>query len=143
LRAHHRSVALRPEGSDRGKLKARVNWQLTRSRAASFLERVALTDPGAAEELKRVAMPPEAELPDGAEYLYEAFWQLSTDRYQSGFGVHPIPFTAIDTYARRYEIEGEEFDLLLHSVRSIDEEFIVIMADRIKEETKKGGASGS
>lgn len=99
-------------------------------------------DPLAAEELKKVALPPEAELPDGAEYLYEAFWQLSTDRAQSGFGVHPIPFSAIDAYARRYGIVDEEFDVLLVSIRALDDEFIEIMADKIKRETKQGGASG-
>jgi hypothetical protein len=86
-----------------------------------------------------VALPPEAELPSGAEYLYEAFWQCSTDRPQSGFGVHQIPFSAIDRYATRYGIEGEEFDLLLSSVRALDEEFVQIMADKLKNETKKGG----
>ena len=104
---------------------------------------MALVDPEAAEELKRVALPPEAELPDGSEYLYDAFWQVSTDRPQSGFGVHQIPFSAIDAYARRYEIDGEEFEVLLVSVRAIDDEFITIMTDKIKRETKKGGSSGS
>lgn len=82
-------------------------------------------------------MPPEAELPDGAEYLYEAFWQLSTDRPQSGFAVHQIPFTAIDQYARRYGIENEEFELLLNSVRAIDEEFVAIMAERLRKDGEK------
>lgn len=100
-------------------------------------------DSAAAEELKKVALPPEAELLDGSEYLYEAFWQLSTDRHQSGYGVHPIPFSAIDAYARRYGIVDEEFDLLLFTIRAIDDEFIEIMTDKIKRDTSnKGGASG-
>lgn len=32
----------------------------------------------------------------------------------------PIPFTAIDAYARRYGVEGEAFDLLLRFVSVID-----------------------
>lgn len=31
-----------------------------------------------------------------------------------------IPFTAIDAYARRYDIDGDEFDRLLYFIRIIE-----------------------
>jgi len=84
-------------------------------------------------------VPADAELPEGAEFYLDAFWQLSTDRPQSGFGVHPIPFRALDVYARRYGIEGENFDDLASAVRGADAAFLDVMVQKIKDETAKRG----
>jgi hypothetical protein len=102
---------------------------------------VALEDPAATpfaeREAANAAPPPEAELPKGAEIYLEAFWQLTTDRPQSGLAVHPIPFAAIDAYARRYGIQGEAFDALVNAVRAADQVFMAVMAERLKAERDK------
>lgn len=52
------------------------------------------------------------------EWVYDAFWHLSTCR-SSGFGVGPIPWTAIDAYARRKRIEDfERFERLIDAMDS-------------------------
>ena len=80
-------------------------------------------------------MPDEAELPPGAELYWDAFWELSADRPQSGFGVHAIPFTAIDAYARRYAIA--DFATLVALVRVCDTEFVSIMSEKLKAKEVK------
>lgn len=66
----------------------------------------------------------------------QAFWDLSSDRAQSGLGVGGIPFSAIDAYARRFGIEGEEFDAFANGVRAADLEYVAVMSERMKREVK-------
>lgn len=42
----------------------------------------------------------------------------------------PIPFAAIDRYARRYAIEGERFDRLARLIRAMDDEYRMVAAER-------------
>jgi hypothetical protein len=80
------------------------------------------------------------------EFAWVAFWQLHGDRPMSahGFGAPmgatiieslpgPIPFSAVDRYASRFEIEGEAFDRLLFFVSELDSEFL----NHAREESKK------
>ncbi|MEH2667956.1 hypothetical protein DXU07_00500 [Bradyrhizobium elkanii] len=51
-------------------------------------------------------------------------------------GQSPITFLSIDTYARRYDIRGVEFETFLAFVSAMDEEFLEHVqreADREKE----------
>lgn len=47
-------------------------------------------------------------------------------------GVPGIPFMAIDAYARRFDIGGDDFAVLLKLVRVCDAEFIAVMAEKAK-----------
>lgn len=68
--------------------------------------------------LDRPAVEPESE------FAWDAFWALSSDR-ASGFGEGPIPFTAIESFARRYRIDDlDEFDDLASMVRALDGEYL-------------------
>lgn len=94
-------------------------------------------------------MPEDAFVPPGAEFAWVAFWRLHQDRPQittsfvmpGGLSavaiVEPrpgrIPFAAIDCYARRYEIEGSTFDLLLALVDRIDSEYLKWEAGRARD----------
>lgn len=42
----------------------------------------------------------------------------------------PLPFAAIDVYARRCGYDGPEFDLLLTLVTAMDEEFLTVAAEQ-------------
>jgi hypothetical protein len=44
-----------------------------------------------------------------------------------------IPFSAIDVYARRFDIGGEAFDQLLSLVGALDQEYLAIAAERSRE----------
>jgi hypothetical protein len=85
-------------------------------------------------------------VPPGTEFAWEAFCALSGDRVwlMAGFAVPmgatiieprpgPIPFSAIDRYARRYDISGSAFDLLVRLVALIDLEYRAIDAEQAKE----------
>lgn len=79
-------------------------------------------------------MPEDAiapEIPAEARFAYAAFNELSTDR-AVGMAMGPIPFSGIDSYARRYGIlDTDEFDRFRVLIRVIERE-----QDRKKAETK-------
>lgn len=45
-------------------------------------------------------------------------------------GAGGIPFLAIDAYARRRGLEGEEFDVFLKLLRACDAELLAVVAER-------------
>ena len=65
------------------------------------------------------------ELLPGLALFLHAFEDLSPSRSSSGFGLDPIPFEAIDRYARRFRIDDtEDFDDLVRFVRALDDEYL-------------------
>jgi hypothetical protein len=80
--------------------------------------------------------PPEAELPPGVEFYLAAFHELSHDRASGMGGPGGIPFTAIDAYARRRGIDGEDFDVLLKLLRACDAEFLAYVSELSKQKTE-------
>ena len=63
------------------------------------------------------------EILPGLELYYEAFTELSSSR-SSGFGVGAIPWMALDRWAERYGLEGDDFERLAIYIRMMDAEFI-------------------
>lgn len=63
------------------------------------------------------------ELFIGSELFYGAFMDLSTCR-PAGWGVCPIPFSAIIDYAAAMDIEGDQRDDLVLFVRSLDAAYV-------------------
>jgi hypothetical protein len=59
----------------------------------------------------------------GLEPYYIAFWELSTDR-PSGFGAGQIPWSSIDRYATREELDYEGYMDLVDFVRAMDRTFL-------------------
>ena len=55
----------------------------------------------------------------GSGFYLAAFWELNSDR-PVGMAVAPIPFSAIDRFASRHEIDGEEFEFLVRMIRAMD-----------------------
>jgi hypothetical protein len=76
----------------------------------------------------------------GLEMYYEAFTELSTCRSQ-GFGVGPIPWTAIDRYGDRHGFLGEGFEYLVRMVRALDDTFLAYSRKRDKEERNQAEAN--
>ena len=65
----------------------------------------------------------------------EAFWELSSCR-ELGFGVvGPIPWSAIDMFAKREQLEEEDFEDLAVVLRAMDEEFLRIQNSKTPKKT--------
>lgn len=52
-------------------------------------------------------------------------------------GAGPIPWTAIDRWATRHGIEGDDFDRLARMVAALDAEWLSNYADRAEAERKR------
>lgn len=84
-----------------------------------------------------------ADRPELAPHLAlfsEAFSDLSTDRPFSAMGgAGPIPWSAIDRYAARHEIDDpDDFDRLRRMIRAQDRAYL----DHMAEEAKTRGGKG-
>ncbi len=64
--------------------------------------------------------------------LYLRAWRvLRYDRQYDAFGGQSqITFRAIDAYARRYGIQGDDFDTLLRAVTALDREWLEHVAEQ-------------
>lgn len=83
---------------------------------------------------------------DGLEWFYDAFTDLSSTR-PVGMGVGHIPWTAIDRWAVRNEVDGEDFDDLVYMMREMDAEFFDLQDKKAKrqadsEKDKRGLGRG-
>jgi len=63
------------------------------------------------------------ELRLGLQLFMVAFTDLSSSR-PSGFGVAPIPWTAINSYCDVLGLEGEQREDVHHHVRELDETYM-------------------
>lgn len=70
------------------------------------------------------ALAARPDIPADLEFVWDAFWRLSTDR-PVGFSVGRIPFSAITAYADRYGIAGiDAFDRFEQLIRAMDRAFV-------------------
>jgi hypothetical protein len=65
------------------------------------------------------------KLTPGLEFYWRAFWELSTCR-AIGMSEGPVPWTAMDRYALRYELEEEDFDRFVLIMKGMDIVYIKI-----------------
>jgi len=63
------------------------------------------------------------------EFYYDAFEELSTCRPQS-YSLGLIPWTAINDFAKRYNLEREEFDEFSQIIRGLDSFLVKYMRDK-------------
>lgn len=64
--------------------------------------------------------------------FWRAWHTLRFDRQYAGMeGVPlPLPFSAIDAYARRYGIEGPTFEIFREIIQMMDAEYLEVEAER-------------
>ena len=72
----------------------------------------------------------------GLELFYGVYVDLSSCR-PIGWGPGPIPWTAVDQYARRYGIVGEQFDDLVYYIRAMDLAYLAHYDKKNKAARKK------
>ncbi len=87
---------------------------------------------GAEQAIAKAAGDKVAELPfmrakvipdDHLSFEWGAFIELSTDR-QSGFAIGPIGWSAIDRYAQRFDLMGDEFERFTRLMRAMDAAYL-------------------
>jgi len=64
------------------------------------------------------------------KWVWEAFWRLTHSR-QQGFGVGGIPFEVIDAYAKRTQLNEEDFFDLEYLIRRMDDTFLTYMSGTV------------
>jgi hypothetical protein len=74
------------------------------------------------------------QLFEGLGTYYDAFTELSTCR-TSGMAMGPIPWLAINEYAKRYGYHDDAFDYLVRMIRALDDTFLAY--DRDESERKR------
>lgn len=78
--------------------------------------------------------PAEARTEAWHVFYVQAWQTLRYDRQYFAFGGEaPIGFMALDTYARRYGIEGEAFERFLAFMQALDDAWLA----HLDEEAKK------
>lgn len=79
----------------------------------------------------------------GLDFIWRAFWELSTDR-NYGMSEGPIPWTAMNQWAMRYGIHGDEFNRFVILIKNVDMVYIEKRgADQKRKMNKnKGGKIG-
>ena len=82
---------------------------------------------------ERLPLPRKiAEAPalfQGLELYYDAFLELNSCR-TTGFGLGPIPWTAMCDYAEAFELDEEQKDDLFYYVRAMDVAYLEHQARR-------------
>ena len=124
------------------KLRSAFRWQISRTALSAeqqkWVEDLAKAYPDEKWLQTPIEKPPADATPQQWHQFYWRAWDVL--RYDRQYLVNgmtgdvqilPIPFLPIDTYARRYGIEGEAFDRFLTFVSAIDDEWRV--------QAKKGG----
>jgi hypothetical protein len=74
----------------------------------------------------------------GLEFYMEAFRELSSCR-PGGMDIQAIPFTAVAEYCRVFDIDDLEDFLFI--IRSLDKEYLRIVADEAEKKKPKAGSS--
>lgn len=86
---------------------------------------------------KNLVQREEARLEHWMVFYWQAWNALRYDRPfvgQTGIEM-PIPYTAVDAYARRNGIDGEAFDKLFRFISEIDFAYLEVIAEERKANT--------
>lgn len=70
------------------------------------------------------ALIDKPELHERLQPYWDAFWSLDADRQVSMGGASRIPWTAMDRYAQRHEIENDDFLRLEYLLRRMDTAYL-------------------
>lgn len=104
------------------------------------------------EKLRQIAKATGMPLPDkiknkpelihGLEFYWKAFTELTADR-NIGMGEGPIPWTAMNQWAIRYNIRGDEFDRFISIIREVDTAYMELRNKEHKKALGRGSEKSS
>lgn len=103
------------------------------------------------EQAQKLGMPLPAVMANkprllmGLDFYWRAFWELSTDR-DIGMAEGPIPWTAMNQWAIRYNIVNYEFDRFVILIKGMDSVYIDHRTKQHKKKlssASKGGGKSS
>ncbi len=75
------------------------------------------------------------DLQDGNRFWYNAFLDLSTDR-PCGFGEGPIPWSSIERYADRWELDEDDREELHQHMRAMDKAYLKFRASKTSSQVE-------
>lgn len=82
------------------------------------------------------ALANKPEIEDGLDWYLAAFWDLTHDRQMGAMGgAGGIPWTAIDRYADRHEID--EFDTFKTVLKALDGVYLEHVGEKMKAKPDK------
>ncbi|MCS0501623.1 phage tail assembly chaperone [Ancylobacter mangrovi] len=70
------------------------------------------------------ALSNQPTIPAHLEFAWSAFWALKNDRPLGFAMIGRISFTAIDRFARRYDVHGDAFERLRVLIAAMDAAFV-------------------
>lgn len=77
-------------------------------------------------------------MPDGCDVYFRAFYALRDDRQYGDYGgAARISFIAIETWARKYELPEEHFDVFVALLHALDDEYLAWLAEQAAKKTPK------
>ena len=80
------------------------------------------------------------EIGHGLQFYRQAFHDLHTARPQGMGGGGPIPWTAINEWALRHGVDGDDFDDLVMMVRAQDGTWLEYQADQKPAKKTQGNS---
>jgi hypothetical protein len=117
-RNRRRRADHRQDRGSKGKLRRRVEWEL--SPLAAHAGKIATAAQEAGDPVPDECIPPDI-LPE-CLFAYRAFGDLASDRSAHDTALGAIPWTAIDAYCRRYGIiDPDEFERTIALIRAMEE----------------------
>ncbi len=82
------------------------------------------------------ALANKPEVDDGLDWYLAAFWDLTHDRQMGAMGgAGGIPWTAIDRYADRHEID--DFDTFKTVLKALDSVYLEHVGEKMKTKPDK------
>ena len=114
-----------------------LRWHLTHS--STDIEALRNREDRDAKPSEELASKPT--IPFSLEWIWKAFWLLSSSRGGSGFGPLPILLTELEAYSRIEEIDSEGLRLLVYHVYRMDSAWLshVMKKTEDKEEGEEDG----
>lgn len=88
------------------------------------------------EELRK----PPPEIPKGAEFFWNDFWELNTTR-QLGMSEGPIPWDKIKKYADSLSLTYEDFHDMLNVIREMDSVYLEFRKSEAEKPQKSADSS--
>lgn len=131
MRGRAQLPAGRAGRASRGKLIARLTFDLDLGEDLAAIEEAARFNPGPSGDGARAVLADRPELTDYEASFWDSFWECNTMR-PVGMAVSPIPYDAISHYLDDNGIKGADRVILRRIVRRLDNAFCATIRKRDK-----------